>query len=92
MKNSEVIDKFLNKDFNTHANSVSSENNKIFSYNTIIGQWFDNVLLINITKYSVTTSKHQNYLVSEANSKGAKWHTVSDISMGTNDLTYKYNG
>ena len=92
MKTSEVIDKFLDKDFNFHANSVSSEEDRLFSYSTIIGQWFNNTLLINITKYSVTTSRHQNYLIIFADRKGIKYYTVSDISRGTCDLSYLYHG
>lgn len=92
MKNIDVINSFLCKNFNKRASSVSSQLNKLFSYNTVIGQWFDNTLLINITKYSVTTSTSQNELISSADKKGINWYTVKDVSINTKDLTYKYNG
>ena len=38
------------------------EGNKLYNYNTVIAYWFNGVMLINGTKYSKTTSKHQNRL------------------------------
>ena len=92
MKNSEVIDKFLNKDFGYKASNLYSKEDKIVNYNTVLAQWFNDILLINITKYSITSSRNQNALVYGADKKGIKWYTVSDIGMNTNNLTYKYNG
>lgn len=41
-----------------------SNGDKLFSYNTIIGQWIGhNVCIVNYTRYSVTTSKHRASLV-----------------------------
>lgn len=91
MKNSEVIDKFLDKEFNKCASSVSSKQDKLFSYNTIIAQWFGDILLVNDTRYSSTTSKIQGILIRSINSN-IKWYTVDHIPMGTNDLNYIYNG
>ena len=38
------------------------EGNKLYNYNTVIAYWFNGIILINGTKYSTTTSKHQNRL------------------------------
>lgn len=91
MRNDEVIKEFLHKNFNKHASSVSSEQDKLFSYGTIIAQWFDDVLLVNDTRYSTTTSKAQGTLIRSIDDS-VKWYTVDHISRGTNDLTYLYNG
>ena len=49
MKTSEVIDKFLDKDFGYKAGNLYSTEDKIINYNTILAKWFDDTLLINIT-------------------------------------------
>ena len=89
--NSKVITEFLKKNFNLTASSVSSEQDKLFSYGTIIAQWFDDVLLVNDTRYSTTTSKAQGTLIRSIDDS-VKWYTVDHISMGTNDLKYLYHG
>ncbi len=38
------------------------EGNKLYNYDTVIAYWFNGIMLINGTKYSTTTSKHQNRL------------------------------
>ena len=38
------------------------EGNKLYNYNTVIAYWFNGIMLINGTKYSKTTSVHQNRL------------------------------
>jgi len=38
------------------------EGNKLYNYDTVIAYWFNGIMLINGTKYSQTTSKHQNRL------------------------------
>ena len=35
---------------------------KLYNYDTVIAYWFNGIMLINGTKYSMTTSKHQNRL------------------------------
>lgn len=39
------------------------EGNKLYNYDTVIAYWFNDIMLINGTKYSKTTSKHQNRLM-----------------------------
>lgn len=38
------------------------EGNKLYNYDTVIAYWFEGIMLINGTKYSRTTSVHQNRL------------------------------
>jgi hypothetical protein len=91
MRNDKVITEFLKKNFNLSASSVSSEQDKLFSYSTIIAQWFDNTLLVNTTRYSVTTSKAQGNLIREIDDN-VEWYTVDNVRMGTSDLKHLYHG
>lgn len=61
MNNREVVTAFLNH-LTGEAHNLKSENGKLYSYNTVIAQWIDGVLVGNITKYSSTTSKHYYYV------------------------------
>ena len=38
------------------------EGDKLYNYDTVIAYWFNGIMLINGTKYSSTTSKHQSRL------------------------------
>jgi len=38
------------------------EGDKLYNYDTVIAYWFNGIMLINGTRYSSTTSKHQNRL------------------------------
>ena len=38
------------------------EGDKLYNYNTVIAYWFNGIMLINGTRYSKTTSVHQNRL------------------------------
>lgn len=62
MKNIDVVKAFLLRAAATGSNLISS-GDKLFSYHTCIAQFLPTGrLIINITKYSPTTSKHQGYL------------------------------
>lgn len=64
MKNSELIYSFVagTARDGQHTNSVSVDGNRLFSYATCIAERVGNKIVVNETKYSVTTSKHQSYL------------------------------
>lgn len=62
MRWKEVIESFINKEYGSGSNCMST-GEKLYSYNTCIGQWVGNVIYINTTKYSNTTTKLQNYLL-----------------------------
>lgn len=65
MRNIEVIKQFLNKSSgNSDSGNLISTGDRLFSYNTCIAEWIDDddYVIINTTKYSSTTSRHQNML------------------------------
>ena len=68
-----------------HTNGKASggrlyiEGNKLINYGTTIAQRIDGRVVLNKTKYSPTTSKHQNVIHRECPNIG----TVQDIPMGT---------
>lgn len=86
MTNKDVAEKFLRKE---KANTLHllSTGEKIYSYNTVIAQWYKGDLIGNATKYSVTTSKHMLYIRRYINI-----HTRDDVPRSTNNLIpYLYN-
>lgn len=58
----EVIFAFRKKQSGKGEHSVSSDGDRIFSYSTCIGEWYFDKVILNTTKYSPTTSKHQSLL------------------------------
>lgn len=63
MKNIDVIRKFLLKEC-ASGNNLNSCGDRLFSYDTCIAQWVDDLLYINMTQYSSTTAKHRNMIFS----------------------------
>lgn len=64
MKNIDVINSFFSKNPNETTN-VKSNAYMLYSYDTCIAEWHGVQLLINTTKYSATTSRHQNMFQKE---------------------------
>ena len=67
MKNSEVCKVFVNGANEGNGSNLRIINNRLYSYNTCICERFVNGcghynFIMNETKYSVTTSRHQYYL------------------------------
>lgn len=63
--NKELIAGFVSGTMNGRRNgsmSVSDDGKRLFSYATCIAEWSAEQLLVNITKYSVTTSKQQGIM------------------------------
>lgn len=89
MTNREVIEHFVNGTKNgAKANSVriSGDGLTLFSYGTAIAQKAANdTIIVNETKYSATTSKHQCYLRYEVH--GKRTRHVDGVPMWTVDLT-----
>lgn len=74
MKNQELIRAFVRgtkSGIRNGSMSVSSDGGRLYSYNTVIAEKRDGNVLVNRTKYSVTTSKHQCYLDLELSRAGA---------------------
>lgn len=65
-----------------HSINLTSTGDKLFSYNTCIAQWKGDTLLINITKYSATTTKHLYYV----KRYGIPYITVDNVKLNTQDL------
>ena len=87
MRNQDLIINFVrDPKFVGHTGSMNVADGCLFSYNTIIAQHTkDGRLIINNTRYSVTTSKQQGYL-----RRAAKWHSkvecVDNIGFDTQRL------
>lgn len=69
---------------------VSSDGSKIYSYGTVIAQKLANgSVILNETKYSVTTSKHQSHLrhaLASLTPSVVVHHTTKQVPIGTYDL------
>lgn len=87
MKNTDVIEAFLEKRAAKGSN-LYSDGNKLINYKTTLAQWHDNYhLIINKTKYSVSTSKNQNYLeIAIALKDGIVVKELYNIPINTEDL------
>ena len=98
MTNYDVCIAFVNGS-NNGAHSlnmrVSHDGSKLFSYGTVIAQKLPNgAILLNSTKYSVSTSKHQSYArcaISRFASTLKTYYTDKHVPMGTYDLTHYYS-
>lgn len=62
MRNQNVIENFIHQIFEGKGSNLYIDNNKLVNYNTTIAQWENGTLLLNVTKYSQTTSKNQNII------------------------------
>lgn len=84
MKNVDVIKNFVNLAKSGKGNSVSSTGDKLFSYDTIIAERINGKIIVNDTKYSVTTSKAQSYLRYYLN--GYHTENVTNVPRNTQSL------
>lgn len=85
MTNKQVIDNFIGGRM-AKSLSLKSEGNKLFSYDTCIAQMTVNSIIVNMTSYSVTTSKHRTLLLREIR---YRHHIVevNDVPIEAQDLT-----
>ena len=84
MRNKEVISKFVNFAESAATANVRSTSDKLFNYETCIAQRHEGKVIVNVTRYSVTTSKIQNYLRREL--LGYDVIEVTSVPRGTCDL------
>ena len=84
MRNKEVISKFVNFAELAATKNVRSTGDKLFNYNTCIAQRHEGKIIVNVTRYSVTTLKMQNYLLCELS--GYDVIEVTSVPRGTCDL------
>lgn len=89
MTNQTVVQQFI-KGQPGKCLSMYTDGHKLFSYNTIIAQREGNIMLVNTTKYSMTTSKHQGLLYREINKQGYALTTsevyIDGVRIEENDL------
>lgn len=84
MRNQDVIKKFVNHAENARTLHVLSNGDKLFNYGTCLAQRYNGKIIVNVTRYSVTTSKIQHYLKYELD--GYQVTEVSGVPRGTADL------
>lgn len=65
MKNIDVIKAFL-QNRKAKTQNLHTDGTALVNYATTIGYWYNGKLFINKQRYSVTTSKLQNWLVRES--------------------------
>lgn len=86
MSNKNVILAFLNEE-QAKSLSLFSTGDKLFSYNTCIAEWLtSDTILININKYSVTTSKHLTLLRNNIKNQYSCIEINKQIDRGTQSL------
>lgn len=89
MKNIDVVHAFIRQE-RLKVGNLTSTGSKLFSYNTVIAQWKlyngNLILLINPTKYSVTTSKHLTLLRSRIPSRTAYFTPAKPVPKDTTNL------
>ena len=84
MRNKEVISKFVNFAESAATANVRSTGDKLLSYYTCIAQRHEGKIIVNVTRYSITTSKMQNNLRYELS--GYDVIEVTSVPRGTCDL------
>lgn len=78
MKNIDVIKAFL-QNRKAKTQNLHTDGTALVNYATTIGYWYNGELFINKQRYSVTTSKIQNWLVREAQYTGVVTHIVTSV-------------
>ena len=84
MRNQEVISKFVNFAESAATANVRSTGDKLFNYETCIAQRHEGKIIVNVTRYSMTTSKLQNNLRCELS--GYDVTEVTGVPRGTCNL------
>ena len=80
MNRNDIIKAFLDRTTDSAvASSLRIQGNKLFSYNTVIAQWEPELLIINRTRYSVTTSRQQNEVARKAHARVWNYVAITEI-------------
>lgn len=84
----ELVEAFVNgyQEGKASRGRLYIEGDKLINYNTCIAERMGQEMLINITKYSPTTSKHQNRLLAEVELQGIPYTTIEDVPVNTYSL------
>lgn len=87
MRNIEVIKQFLNMSSgNSYTGNLTSDGVKLFSYNTCIAEWTDDLVLFNVTKYSRSTSRIQSMMLRELQKSIHKFIFIDNVPINTQYL------
>ena len=92
--NFDLVNNFVNCNINGISNakmyngSMHFVGGTLYSYETAIGQYNkkDGTFIVNMTKYSQTTSKQRNLLVMALKDHKIKYTEVDKVKMGTTNL------
>ena len=92
--NFDLVNNFVNCNINGISNakmyngSMHFVGGTLYSYDTAIGQYNkkDGTFIVNMTKYSQTTSKQRNLLVMALKDHKIKYTEVDKVKMGTTNL------
>ena len=92
--NNDLVNNFVNCNLNGISNaemyngSMRFVGGTLYSYNTAIGQYNkkDSTFIVNMTKYSQTTTKQRNLLIKALKERQIKYAEVDKVKIGTTNL------
>ena len=92
--NNDLVNNFVDCNLNGISNtkmyngSMHFVGGTLYSYDTAIGQYNkkNGTFVVNMTKYSHTTSKHRNYLITALETRKISYTEVDKVKMGTTNL------
>ena len=91
MKNVDVLKVFINGGKKASTQNLHITYDSLFNYNTVIAEHTNEYgLIINVTKYSSSTSTIQNALIRELKDAGIAYVTVSGLGRGASRLAGHY--
>ena len=93
MNNQSVINAFIcGKSANSSNRNLCSYGNKLVSYYTTIAERLaDGTIVLNRTKYSVSTSKIQTWLLGDVMNNKLKYKEVYNVPLGTSNIAKYMN-
>ena len=82
-----AVQSWSDRSVNYTSPTISTDGNTIFSYNTaILERVGSDMAILNVTRYSQTTTKQQNAVASLLKSNGFKFSTVDNVPIDTRTL------
>lgn len=92
--NNDLVNNFVDCNLNGISNakmyngSMHFVGGTLYSYDTAIGQYNkkDGTFIVNMAKYSQTTSKQRNLLVMALKERNTRYTEVDKVKMGTTNL------
>lgn len=90
MKNVDVIRTFINGGRNAKTENLRIIANVLENYSTVLAEFTEYGLIVNSTKYSVSTSKIQSALRFELSNAGISYIELKGLRYGVRDLATHY--